>query len=160
MFARLEVISSERTTLTSRNLPSAWISGESVIEVRIDNAMGILPPRGQPVFADLVAHRAQADAQHFGGMRSVARRGIERHFKQTFLHGVERHSCPQSGERGLPCRPGDFGRWEITKKFHMLVWQRRRPANYVRELANVARPGMLCESRHERVGELCRPAVG
>src|SRR6266478_574060 len=123
MLARFEVITSERTTLTSRNLPKARIAGESIIEIEADIgvAMGILPPRRQMVFANLVAYRAQADAQHLRGVRPVARRRLKGHFEQALLHGFERHPSVQPGKTGLRLRFVDSGRLDIRRKFHVLV---------------------------------------
>src|SRR5208337_3694985 len=81
-----------RATFTSRKRLSTSVIGVSIMPGLI---MDIAAPARQPIAANLVAHRAQADSQEFGSLGTVSSGGIERHLGELALHIFERYARPQ-----------------------------------------------------------------
>src|SRR5580692_2012614 len=98
MFAMFDITSLLRKTFTSRKRLSVATAGSSI--------MDIASPRRQPVAANLVAHRAQAYPQHFGGAGAVASSRVQGDFQQPLLHALERHSRAHSLRLYLSFRAG------------------------------------------------------
>src|SRR5271170_2970581 len=155
MLARFTPINLKRATSTSRKRPRASVIAVSIMpgfvmflpQSRFVSIMDIAAPAGQAIASNLVAHGAQADAQQFGGARTVAAGGGERNFHQLALHFSQGDAGPEAGSVGSRerRREGPFGAFKRVDANLLSGGQGDHAAQTVGQLAHVPGPGVGVE---------------
>src|SRR5579863_6080822 len=122
--------------------------------------MDITAPAGQPVAADFVAHRAQADSQKRRGAGTVSSRRFQSHLDQPPLHVPQRDSGPQTivalwlhrARAALSRQTFKAPTVTITVTANLRTGgQRHGAAQAVGQLAHVARPTVDFEADRKSV---------